>query len=109
MYEQSRTHTSPYHTQQINSHKTQCKHQSYTLRTPAVYADLSYPHIHSQPQINKKHTQKQRIPNHKTIKNIHGRDKSAPTPNGMDTNHSWNVCNAHIYKKMWQRLTLPPH
>ncbi|MBF1493159.1 MAG: hypothetical protein HXN76_10685, partial [Prevotella pallens] len=67
------------------------------------------PHIHSQPRNNNKHTRTQRIINHETIKNIHGRDKSAPTPNGMYTNHSWNVRNTHIYKKMWQRLTSPPH
>ena len=60
---------------------------------PTVYADLSCPHIHSQPRNNNKHTRTQRITNHETTTNIHGRDKSAPTPNGMYTNHSWNVRN----------------
>ena len=54
------------------------RYPPYTLRTPTVYADLSCPHIHSQPRNNKTHTRTQRIPNHETIKNIHGRDKSAP-------------------------------
>ncbi|WP_315326206.1 hypothetical protein [Prevotella pallens] len=83
-----------------NNNRICSKHQPctlrtppYTLRTPTVYADLSCPHIHSQPRNNNKHTRTQRIPNHETIKNIYGRDKSAPTPNGMYTNHSWNVHN----------------
>ncbi|MBF1497161.1 hypothetical protein [Prevotella pallens] len=76
-----------------NNNRICCKHQPCTLRTPTVYADLSCPHIHSQPRNNNKHTRTQRIPNHETIKNIYGRDKSAPTPNGMYTNHSWNVRN----------------
>ena len=38
-------------------------------------------------------TRTQRITNHETTTNIYGRDKSAPTPNGMYTNHSWNVRN----------------
>ena len=69
------------------------RYPPYTLRTPTVYADLSCPHIHSQPRNNNKHTRTQRIHNHETIKYIYGRDKSAPTPNGMYTNHSWNVRN----------------
>ncbi|MBF1520378.1 MAG: hypothetical protein HXN87_10400, partial [Prevotella pallens] len=67
-----------------------------------VYADLSCPHIHSQPRNNNKHTRTQRIINHETIKNIHGRDKSAPTPNGMYTNHSWNVRNA--FRKIFDAI-----
>ncbi|MBF1461092.1 MAG: hypothetical protein HXN63_07160, partial [Prevotella pallens] len=69
------------------------RYPPYTLRTPTVYADLSCPHIHSQPRNNNKHTRTQRISNHETTTNIYGRDKSAPTPNGMYTNHSWNVRN----------------
>ena len=88
-----------------NNNRICSKHQPctlrtppYTLRTPTVYADLSCPHIHSQPRNNNKHTRTQRIPNHETIKYIYGRDKSAPTPNGMYTNHSWNVRNTfHNY------------
>ena len=76
-----------------NNHYIRYQQQPYMLQTPAVYTDLSCPHIHSQPRNNKKHTRTQRIPNHETIKNIYGRDKSAPTPNGMYTNHSWNVRN----------------
>ena len=100
MYEQLRTHIAIPHI----ANKSATKHsannpyrryqqQPYMLQTPAVYTDLSCPHIHSQPRNNKKHTRTQRIPNHETIKNIYGRDKSAPTPNGMYTNHSWNVRN----------------
>ena len=54
------------------------RYPPYTLRTPTVYADLSCPHIHSQPRNNNKHTRTQRISNHETTTNIHGRDKSAP-------------------------------
>lgn len=71
---------------------------------------IAIPHIANKSATKRhKHTRTQRISNHETIKYIYGRDKSAPTPNGMDTNHSWNVRNTHIYKKMWQRLTSPPH
>ena len=113
MYEQLRTHIAiphiainqPLNTVQTtiiyatNNNRICSKYPLYTLRTPTVYADLSCPHIHSQPRNNNKHTRTQRIPNHETIKYIYGRDKSAPTPNGMYTNHSWNGRNTHIYKK----------
>ena len=81
-----------------NTHRVRYEHPPCTLRTPTVYADLSCPHIHSQPRNNNKHTRTQRISNHETTTNIYGRDKSAPTPNGMYTNHSWNVRNTfHNY------------
>lgn len=123
MYEQLCTHIAIPHIanksttkHSANNHYIRYQQQPYMQQTPAVYAtnptvyaDSSCPHIHSQPRNNNKHTRTQRITNHETIKYIYGRDKSAPTPNGMYTNHSWNVRNTHIYKKMWQRLTSPPH
>ncbi len=100
MYEQLRTHIAIPHIanksatkHSANNHYIRYQQQPYmlktpacTLRTPTVGADLSCPHIHSQPRT-------QRITNHETTTNIYGRDKSAPTPNGMYTNHSWNVRN----------------
>jgi hypothetical protein len=55
---------------------------------------IAIPHIANKSATKRhKHTRTQRIPNHETTINIYGRDKSAPTPNGMYTNHSWNVRN----------------
>ncbi|WP_449304563.1 hypothetical protein [Prevotella pallens] len=85
-----------------NNNRICSKYPLYTLRTPTVYADLSCPHIHSQPRNNNKHTRTQRITNHKTTTNIYGRDKSAPTPNGMYTNHSWNVRNT--FRKIFDAI-----
>ncbi|WP_315283276.1 hypothetical protein [Prevotella pallens] len=100
MYEQLRTHIAIPHIanksttkHSANNHYIRYQQQPYMLQTPpiyatnpTVYADSSCPHIHSQPRTL-------RITNHETTTNIHGRDKSAPTPNGMYTNHSWNVRN----------------
>ena len=86
-----------------NNNRIRCKYPLYTLRTPTVYADLSCPHIHSQPRNTNKHIRTQRIINHETIKNIYGRDKSAPTPNGMYTNHSWNVRNT--FRKIFDAIS----
>ena len=93
MYEQLRTHIAIPHIanksatkHSANNHYIRYQQLPYMQQTPAVYADLSCPHIHSQPRTL-------RITNHETTTNIYGRDKSAPTPNGMYTNHSWNVRN----------------
>ena len=115
MYEQLRTHIAIPHIanksatkHSANNHYIRYQQQPYMLQTPAVYATNTH-RIHrfivpaytftttnttnNQPRNNNKHTRTQRIPNHETIKYIYGRDKSAPTPNGMYTNHSWNVRN----------------
>ena len=58
---------------------------------------IAIPHIANKSATKRhKHTRIQRITNHETTTNIYGRDKSAPTPNGMYTNHSWNVRNTFI-------------
>ena len=85
MYEQLRTHIAIPHI--ANKSATKHSANNHYIRYQ------QQPYIHSQPRNNNKHTRTQRIPNHETIKYIYGRDKSAPTPNGMYTNHSWNVRN----------------
>ena len=116
MYEQLRTHIAIPHIanksatkHSANNHYIRYQQQPYMQQTPAVYATNTHrirrfivPAYTFTTTKRHKHTRTQRIPNHETTTNIYGRDKSAPTPNGMYTNHSWNVRNT--FRKIFDAI-----